>query len=514
MVLKAPFPILPSSTVLLSLSPLVEVLGQRSWAFPLLNSSLIYRKTCATIRPDMGRLIMPMYEAKVDIKSAGRPRTGQNIISWPTRDCLMMMGGKTAEARHTRNIYRSSFSGLNGWKEMEYSDAVPWFSPRSQSTTIIFQDTVVVMGGWTDGAIPKDSIFPSKVYLNDVWVYADIEGVSNIYWEEGNPKPVLARGQAYVPYWIMVTQNARWPARSGMSAVEFKGRMYILGGDNEDGPVWDLWATNDLKKWTLVNDLKDPNVNSPQWQGRNSLFAMVFDGKMFVIGRVQKSFYNTFISENGEDWKAVEGACGLAHVEIQAVAVYRGKMMLFTVGCHDYTLRPNEPRYESAVPCTVQQVSDEVQDVSGGFQRENRVYYSTTGMTWRLSQRPIRTDQWQKSSFIPHPWSGDVVGEYRQNFKVLVHYDSLYLIGGRKFIISRDSKGEVLLKKGIAQIVGIDVLDVWISKGLLDMKYVCADSEVYSTKKTLEEVVARRPTECNTFFSSMPGDLLLGVPLE
>jgi hypothetical protein len=107
-----------------------------------------------------------------------------------------------------------------------------------------------------------------------------------------------------------------------------------------------------------------------------------------------------------------------------------------------------------------------------------------------------------------------VVGEYRQNFKVLVHYDSLYLIGGRKFIISRDSKGEVLLKKGIAQIVGIDVLDVWISKGLLDMKYVCADSEVYSTKKTLEEVVARRPTECNTFFSSMPGDLLLGVPLE
>ena len=61
MVLKAPFPILPSSTVLLSLSPMVEVLGQRSWAFPLLNSSLIYRKTCATIRPDMGRLIMPMY---------------------------------------------------------------------------------------------------------------------------------------------------------------------------------------------------------------------------------------------------------------------------------------------------------------------------------------------------------------------------------------------------------------------------------------------------------------------
>ena len=67
------------------------------------------------------------------------------------------------------------------------------------------------------------------------------------------------------------------------------------------------------------------------WQGRNSIFALALGDRLFVLARVQNSFYNTFFSDNGEDWFEVEGACALANVQVDSAVAFPQLSLLSVV---------------------------------------------------------------------------------------------------------------------------------------------------------------------------------------
>ena len=177
-------------------------------------------------------------------------RSDFKLISWPAQDRLLFVGGTTLTSAHTRNIWLSGFTGVNAWSEMPYNDASPWFSARSNQTLVIFHDNVVVMAGVSTII---SSATTSTVVHNDVWVYANTQAVELVYAHTESSAPPTPKDGAYVPYWIRVTEHAPWLPRSGMSAVVFRGRLFILGGNDKNGrPIADLWVTRDLKEWTVL----------------------------------------------------------------------------------------------------------------------------------------------------------------------------------------------------------------------------------------------------------------------
>jgi len=467
---------LASGEVSLEVNALVEVLGQRSFAEPDVNCTISFRQTCSDFAPNMGRLYCPFYQAAAVMKGL-MPRSVFEVVSWPTRGGVVITGGSTVGQRHTRDVFVSGFSGMDSWSAMAYNDAVPWFSARSNQTVIVFRDMLTVMAGYTTVTIETATgLKELTTFYNDVWVYAHHVQVQNTYLRPGQPSPTLSRDEAFQPFWIKVTEAAPWLARQGMSAVEYRGYLYILGGGGASGPIADLWRTWDLKEWTLLQDLESWNLPTPMWQGRNSVWVLNFQGSLYVIARVQQSHYNTFVSDNGVDWRAVEGACALANVEVQAAVTYRHQMLLFTVGCHDYGVAVGEPRFDKAVPCS--NAGGDGDFIPAPFHRENRIYYSSNGVTWRLSQRPFRLNQFLVPRFVPHEWSGVLLGEFRFGYRVLVHEDTLYLFGGERRIIFKDtvSGAPILSRDGNMQLMTVAAFDLWMSKGLVDMQQMCVET--------------------------------------
>jgi len=505
MIVKAPVVALSSDEVSIEINALVESLGQRSYAMPAVNSTILFRQSCSDFAPHMGRHTLPFFQATKKLRGIVS-RSEVQVVSWAAKEAIVMIGGSTLDQLHTRKIFVSGFSGLNAWVEIQYNDAVPWFSARSNQTVVIYKDVLAVIAGWSTGPVPPGSQVATKIFYNDVWIYADSEGVANIYKSDKSPEPQLALGQDFVPYWILVALNAPFRPRSSMTAVEFKGRLFLMGGDGPDSlgviaPIADLWVTNDLKVWTILQDLTSWDLTTPLWQGRNSLFALVHDEKLYVVARVQNSFYNTFYSENGNDWLPVPGACALSHIEVQAAVVYRSRMLLFTVGCHSYDIPAGARRYEKAIDCSVEQ--------DGPFQRENRIYYSSDGVTWRLSQRPFRLSQFLEPEFMQHHWSGKRSGEYRVGYKVLVHHDSLYLIGGQQKITFVDKfDNPILDKDGKVQKQDLDAMDMWLSKGLVDLLLLCVQNSDLTTQGIIDAMQAATSPECEFGFSKLPGGVL------
>jgi len=508
MIVKAPQVSLASGEVSLEVKALVESLGQRSFAAPDVNCTISFRQTCSDFAPNMGRLYCPFYQAAALMRGL-QTRYAFQVVSWPTRGSVFIVGGSTVGNRHTRDVLVSGFAGMNYWSEMPYNDAVPWFIERSNQTVIVFRDILTVMAGYTTRTIETATgLRDETTFYNDVWVYAHHDGVQNTYLRPGQPSPTLSRDQDFQPFWIKVTEAAPWMAREGMSAVEHRGYLYILGGDGESGPVADLWRTWDLKEWTKLQDLQSPDLPTPMWQGRNSVFVLSFQGSLYVIARVQQSHYNTFVSDNGVDWRAVEGACALANVEVQAAVTYRDRMLLFTVGCHDYEINVGEPRFDKAVPCS--NAGGDGDFIPAPFHRENRIYYSSNGVTWRLSQRPFRLNQFLVPRFVPHEWSGSLVGEFRFGYRVLVHEDTMYLYGGEKRIIFRDtvSGAPLLSRDGNMQLLTVQTFHLWMSKGLIDMQQMCVETSDLTKFQIKERMTATEESECRFFFTSLPGSAL------
>lgn len=169
--------------------------------------------------------------------------------------------------------------------------------------------------------------------------------------------------------------------------VTFKDTLWLMGGLVKDAVQNKIWSTTDGEKWTLY----PAAGTTDRWSPRERMNAIVFDGKLWVIGgnlfppggdpnQPGTALNDVWSSTDGRTWTKVTDAAAFPARSNPAVFIFRNKMWL-TGG------------------------------IDNNKQYLNDVWSSADGVTWT-----------KVTTQTPPP--------LREGHKVLVNKEQLLLIGG------------------------------------------------------------------------------------
>ncbi|MCH2212807.1 MAG: galactose oxidase [Fuerstiella sp.] len=223
-----------------------------------------------------------------------QPRDSQGEVVY--KDRLWIFGGWfNTTAAPPRDVWSSA----NGKTWTLIENKAPW-KHSDLSMSIVFKDRMWFMGGWHDGRLPSHSA------SNQVWSSTD--GVS----------------------WEQITDDAGWTPRIAAALVEFRGKMWLLGGTedyyfgDENSTQNDVWMSSDGNQWTLVTD-------NAGWSPRAYHQAAVLNDRIYVFGggdyRPEYHALNdVWSSADGIHWQQ-ETAAAAWHPRIWfSSVVYRDRM--------------------------------------------------------------------------------------------------------------------------------------------------------------------------------------------
>lgn len=224
------------------------------------------------------------------------PRAGLESVELNGR--FYVMGGRTPlpppappfASIIQRDVWASDDRGVT-W---EFLGEAPW-PERAFFEAVTKGGYIYVMGGqsfdlvcFSPNGCPPDPLIPVSKFYNDVWRSPD--GVNwelltdNAGWEgraglsavvhnrricvfagaQGDDEAIGGSGREFFRdvwcsysgrYWRKVRNEAPWPGRGGGAAVVKKGWIYLIGGEAGflDPPFADVWRSRDGRRWQLVN---------------------------------------------------------------------------------------------------------------------------------------------------------------------------------------------------------------------------------------------------------------------
>lgn len=184
---------------------------------------------------------------RVTPAAAWKPRDSQGELVYNNH--LWIFGGWFQSFESPPRDVWSSPDGKT-WKRI--AEDAPW-QHSDLSMSLTFQNKMWFMGGWYNGRLPGHSA------SNQVWSSSD--------------------GAA----WEQVTAKAGWTPRIASALVEFKGRMWLLGGTENyyfgdaSSLKNDVWSTADGKVWTQA-------TAEAGWSPRAYHQAAVLNDKIYVFG--------------------------------------------------------------------------------------------------------------------------------------------------------------------------------------------------------------------------------------
>lgn len=240
------------------------------------------------------------------------------------------------------------------------------------------------------------------------------------------------------PNWVKVTEKAAWQARDSQGEVVYRDQLWIFGGwfDSYAAPPRDVWSSGDGATWKLVN-------KSAPWKHSDFPMALVFDDKMWTMG----GWYNgrlpghsasnkVWWSRDGAQWTPATRSAGWTPRIAAAAVVFKGKMWILG-GTENYyfgdeaSLKNDvwsssdgatwkmatagagwSPRaYHQAVV-----LNDKIYVLGGGnyvprYQAKNDVWCSEDGVTW--------TQLTESAPWHPRLW-----------FSSVVYRDRMWVLGG------------------------------------------------------------------------------------
>ncbi len=210
-------------------------------------------------------------------------------------DQMWLFGGWVSSSRAPLRDVWASRDGRN-WTAVA-TDA-PWrFADLPM--TLAFKRRMWLMGGWTGGRLENHGA------TNEVWSSAD-----------GSRWKLVGRGG--------------WSPRVAAAIVEFKGRMWILGGTEDyyfgdDRSLKnDVWSSADGRTWTLAT----PHA---EWSPRAFHQAVVLADKIYVMGGGNytpsyRATNDVWCSSDGVKWTQVTGHAGWGPRLWFSAVVYRDRM--------------------------------------------------------------------------------------------------------------------------------------------------------------------------------------------
>jgi hypothetical protein len=214
-------------------------------------------------------------------------------------------------------VYKDRLWIFGGWfNSFQAPPRDVWSSPDGKTWRLVAKQAP-----WLHSDLPMSVVFKNRMWMMGGWYNGRLPGhsASNEVWSTGDGAN-----------WNRVTAHAGWSPRLAAAAVEFKGRMWILGGiedyyfGDERSLKNDVWSSADGKSWRRVT------ANAP-WAPRAYHQAVVHDGKIWVFGGgnyvpVYRAFHDVWSSEDGEHWtQATDAAPWLPRLWFSA-ATYRGCM--------------------------------------------------------------------------------------------------------------------------------------------------------------------------------------------
>lgn len=194
---------------------------------------------------------------------------------------------------------RDVWSSVDGRQWKLVTQEAPW-RHSDLPMSIAFRDKMWIMGGWYNGRLPEHSASHS--------VWASTDGVQ----------------------WQQVTEAAAWTPRLAAAIVEFRGRMWLLGGTedyyfgDEKSLKNDVWSSADGKQWRL-------ETANAGWPPRAYHQAAVLNGRIYVFGGgnyvpAYHAKNDVWSSSDGVRWTCETKAAGWSPRLWFSTAVYRGRM--------------------------------------------------------------------------------------------------------------------------------------------------------------------------------------------
>ncbi|MGV3722840.1 MAG: Kelch repeat-containing protein [Actinomycetota bacterium] len=285
--------------------------------------------------------------------------------------------------------------------------------PRDSSGEAVFQGRLWILGGWFDSfqAAPRD-----------VWSSAD--------------------GKT----WDLVHSEAPWKHSDLPMTLAFKDRMWTMGGwyngrlpDHSAGS--EVWSSEDGKRWSQAT------AKAP-WGPRLAAGAVVFRGKMWILGGTENYYFGTekslrndvWSSSDGKTWRLATANAGWSPRAYHQAVVLGDRM--YVMGGGNYV-----PQYEATNDVWSSKDGVHWEQMTANAPWNPRLWFSAVAYKDRLwvlggwSNNPAKNwnDVWHSRN--GRDWTQakcDVIWKERHEHSAYVFRDRLWVAGGHAAPLSNE----------------------------------------------------------------------------
>lgn len=200
------------------------------------------------------------------------------------------------------------------------------FAPRDGAGALVHDGRMWLLGGWNK----KDKVHFPHICNSEVW--SSVDGAT----------------------WTLECAEAPWEGRHCAGYVVHDGRMWIVGGDCNQGHFQnDVWTSRDGRNWTCV-------CEHVPWAPRALHHTVAHDGYIWVMGGQTKliGFHtepperfhrDVWRSRDGANWEKVIDPAPWPHRGmIGGAAVHRGSIWLLGGGTYDTPQTPTRRFYNDS----------------------------------------------------------------------------------------------------------------------------------------------------------------------
>ena len=145
------------------------------------------------------------------------------------------------------------------------------------------------------------------------------------------------------PDWVQVTEQAPWQPRDSQGEIVHNQQLWILGGwfQSYEAPPRDVWTSPDGAHWKRV-------TKRAPWKHSDLSMSLAFRGKMWFMGgwyngrlKGHSASNQVWWSTEGENWQQVSSPAGWTPRIAAAAVVFHGKMWILG-GTENYYFGDNQ----------------------------------------------------------------------------------------------------------------------------------------------------------------------------